>query len=100
MVADNLNAHSPYVEVDTKRFISECLGLGRQYRLQRRIATEESVSQVLFKSALALAENRDLLDIDDENLGERRKVFAAEIQEALRRITAIEALRAARRAGI
>jgi glycerol-3-phosphate O-acyltransferase len=100
VVADNLNTHSPYVEVDTRRFISECLGLGKQYRLQRKIATEESVSQVLFRSALALAENRNLLDIDDENLGEKRKAFAAEIQETLRRITAIEALRAARRAGI
>jgi glycerol-3-phosphate O-acyltransferase len=100
VVADNLNSHSPYVEVDERRFITECLGLGKQYRLQRRIATEESISQVLFKSALALAENRDLLDIDDETLGERRKTFAAEIQEALRRIDAIEALRAARRAGL
>jgi glycerol-3-phosphate O-acyltransferase len=100
VVADNLNTHSPYVEVDTKRFITECLGLGRQYRLQRRIATEESVSQVLFKSALALAENRNLLDIDDEDLGGKRTAFATEIQESLRRISAVEALRAVRRAGI
>ena len=100
VVADNLNAHSPYVEVDQRRFVAESLGLGKQYRLQRRIATEESISQVLFKSALSLAENRGLLDIDDEDLGDRRKAFAVEIQEALRRIKAIDAMRAARRAGI
>ncbi len=100
VVADNLNAHSPYVEVDQRRFIAACLGLGKQYRLQRKIATEESISQVLFKSALALAENRRLLDVDDEDLGARRKTFAAEIQEALRRIQAIDAIRAGRRAGI
>lgn len=100
VVADSLNAHSPYVEVDQRRFIAGCLGLGKQYRLQRKIATEESISQVLFKSALSLADNRDLLDIDDETLGERRKAFAVEIQEALRRINAIDAMRAARRAGI
>jgi len=100
VVADGLNNHSPYVEVDQRRFIADCLGLGKQYRLQRRIATEESISQVLFQSALALADNRNLLDIDDEHLGDNRKVFAFEIQETLRRIDAIDALRAARRAGI
>ena len=100
VVADTLNAHSPYVEVDQRRFIADCLGLGKQYRLQRKIATEESISQVLFKSAFALAENRSLLDVDDEDLGARRKTFAAEIQEALRRIKVIDAIRAGRRAGI
>jgi glycerol-3-phosphate O-acyltransferase len=100
VVADRLNAHSPYVEVDQRRFIADCLGLGKQYRLQRKIATEESISQVLFKSALSLAENRGLLDVDDEDLGELRKAFAVEIQEALRRIKALDAMRAARRAGI
>lgn len=100
VVADSLNAHSPYVELDQRRFVAGCLGLGRQYRLQRKIATEESVSQVLFKSALSLADNRNLLDIDDETLGVRRRAFAAEIHEALRRIDVIDAMRAARRAGI
>jgi len=100
VVADSLNTHSPYVEVDHRRFIAGCLGLGKQYRLQRKIATEESISQILFKSALSLADNRGLLDVDDENLGRRRKAFAMEIQEALRRIDAIEAIKAARRAGI
>jgi glycerol-3-phosphate O-acyltransferase len=100
VVADSLNASSPYVEVDRRRFIAGCLGLGKQYRLQRKIATEESISQVLFQSALSLADNRNLLDIDDENLAARRQAFAAEIQEALRRIDAIDAMKRARRAGI
>lgn len=100
VVADSLNAHSPYVELDQRRFIAGCLGLGKQYRLQRKIATEESISQILFKSALSLADNRNLLDIDDEDLGTRREAFAAEIQEMLRRIDAIDAMRAVRRAGI
>jgi len=100
VVADSLTAHSPYVEVDQRRFIAGCLGLGKQYRLQRKIATEESISQILFKSALSLADNRDLLDVDDENLGARRKEFAVEIQETLQRVNAIDAMRAARRAGI
>ncbi len=100
VVADSLSAHSPYVEIDQRRFIAGCLGLGKQYRLQRKIATEESISQVLFKSALSLADNRNLLDIDDEHLGARRKAFAVEIHEALRRIDAIDAMKMARRAGL
>ncbi|MGZ8785353.1 MAG: hypothetical protein ACXW1Y_07310, partial [Acidimicrobiia bacterium] len=100
VVADSLSAHSPYVEVDRRRFIAGCLGLGKQYRLQRKIATEESISQVLFKSALSLADNRNLLDIDDDNLAAARKAFAVEIREALRRIDAIDALEMTRRAGL
>jgi glycerol-3-phosphate O-acyltransferase len=100
VVANSLSALSPYVEVDQRRFIAGCLGLGKQYRLQRKIATEESISQVLFQSALSLADNRNLLDIDDEDLAVRRKEFAEEIQDALRRIDAIDAMKAARRAGI
>ncbi len=99
MVADNLVAHSPYVEVDERRLISACLGLGKQYRLQKRIAAEESVSQVLFKSALSLAANRGLLDIDTEDLAERRRGFAEELRRVLRRIDAVDALIVGRRAG-
>ncbi len=65
-----------------------------------RSPPKNPISQVLFKSALSLADNRKLLDIDDENLGAHRQAFALEIQEALRRINAIDALKAARRAGI
>ena len=100
VVADSLSTHSPYIEIDQRRFIAGCLGLGKQYRLQRKIATEESISQVLFKSALSLADNRNLLDIDDEDLGARRKAFAVEIHDALRRIDAIDAMKMARRAGL
>ncbi len=99
IVADALTAHSPYVEVDKKRFLDECLALGRQYRLQQRISTEESISQVLFSSALALAENRGLLDIDDPDCGDARRRFATEIRAVRHRIDVIEALNATRRVG-
>jgi glycerol-3-phosphate O-acyltransferase len=99
VVADTLVAHSPYVEIGEKRLIAECLALGRQYRLQRRISADESVSQVLFASGLKLAANRGLLDIDDPECGARRDTFAAEIEEALRRVDSIAALAIGRRAG-
>jgi glycerol-3-phosphate O-acyltransferase len=56
------------------------------------------VSQVLIRSALQLAENRDLLVAGAPELRERRRVFAEEIRDVLRRIDAVDALAAARRA--
>ena len=43
------------------RSSADCLALGKQYELQRRIRSAESVSKVLFATALALARNRGLL---------------------------------------
>ena len=78
---------------------SECLGVGKQYHLQRRIRSAESVSKVLFETALRLARNRGLLDPGAPDLAERRRAFADEIRAAVRRIDAIDALAASRRRG-
>ena len=59
-----------------------CLALGKQYRLQRRIRSAESVSKVLFETALRLARNRDLLEPGAPDLVERRRAFADEIRDA------------------
>ena len=42
-------------------FLDECIGVGRQYRLQQRIHSAESISKELFRNALALAAGRGLL---------------------------------------
>lgn len=66
---------------DEKKFLKACLARARMYRIEERLFSGESASQILFKSALALARNRDLLD-DDPEVGERRSRFAAEVREA------------------
>lgn len=99
VVADALAMRSPYLEINDKKFLAECLALGKQYRLQRRIHGDESVSQVLFASALKLARNRGLLDVDDPECESNRKAFVSEIRETLARIDSIDALAAGRRAG-
>lgn len=99
VVADTLLRHSPYVEINEKKFLAECLARGKQYRLQQRITTDESISQVLFSNALKLANNRGLLDLDDADSGAKRSVFAEELRDLRRRIEAIAALAAGRRAG-
>lgn len=99
VVGDALERHpgdQPVVEAD---FLPTCLALGKQYRLQRRIRREESVSKVLFASALRLAANRDLL-APAADLAERRRAFAAEIRAVIRRIDAVDALAASRIAGL
>tara|TARA_R110001583_G_scaffold174631_1_gene329109 strand:+ start:17857 stop:19761 length:1905 start_codon:yes stop_codon:yes gene_type:complete len=47
---------------DESLFIAECLSVGRQWVLQYKIRSPESLSQELFKNALKLAKNRDLLE--------------------------------------
>lgn len=100
LVVANALERQPFDEpIDTKRFLGECLGLGEQYRLQRRISKAESVSQVLFKSALGLAGNRRLLE-PRAGIESDRKLFADEVRDVVRRVDAIGTLAAGRRAGL
>jgi glycerol-3-phosphate O-acyltransferase len=66
---------------DEKRFLTACLDRARMYRIEDRLISGESASQVLFKTALALAANRDLLD-DEPGVDARRREFAAEVRAA------------------
>jgi len=100
VVSDGLEREDPDRTFDEARFLDECLARGRQYRLQRRIRSEESVSKVLFQTALRLARNRDLLEADGPELAARRHAFAEEVRQVTRRIEGVDALAASRRAGI
>jgi glycerol-3-phosphate O-acyltransferase len=93
----HLDARSAF---DETTFLTRCLARGKQYQLQRRIQSSESVSKVLFGTALKLAGNRGLLETGAERIGERRQAFADELGEVIRRIDAIAALAAARRTGV
>jgi glycerol-3-phosphate O-acyltransferase len=83
--------------VDSKTAIDRSLALGKQYRLQNRIAAEESVSKTLFESAYQLAENRGLLDA--ERSADEIGGFGDEIRDVLRRIAVIDSLATRRWAG-
>ncbi len=102
VVADALARRSTKEPFDKGDFIDSCLRLGRQYLLQGRTRSPESVSNTLFETALRVAANRDLVEprSEDTGLAGRRRAFAAEVREALRRVEIIEALAAARRAGL
>ena len=63
-----------------KRFLKDSLDRARMYRIEDATISGESASQVLFKSALRLAENRSLLE-DSDGVETRRSEFAASIRE-------------------
>ena len=95
LVADVLATEDVSSGVDTLADDAEvtrrALGLGHQYVAQRRLRSSESVSVLLFQTALQLARNRGLFD-PGEDLAKRRVAFLTELRNLLRRIDRIEDL--------
>jgi glycerol-3-phosphate O-acyltransferase len=100
VVADALQQHAPDEKIDERAFLDDCLALGTQYALQHHVKRQESISKVLFGTALKLARNRDLVEPGGERLEERRQQFADEIRTAIRGVDGIEVLVQARHAGL
>ncbi len=76
---------------DDAEVTARALGLGHQYVAQGRLRSSESVSVLLFQTALQLARNRGLFD-PGEDLAKRRAAFLTELRDLLRRIGRIEDL--------
>jgi glycerol-3-phosphate O-acyltransferase len=100
LVGDVLEFHDTDEAIDETAFLTECLALGRQYALQRHIKRQESVSKVLFGTAVKLARNRELWEPGGAERKQARRNFAAEIRATIRRVDAVEALVRASRAGL
>jgi len=92
IVADRLAAYEDD-SFDEEAFLAECLQVGKQWELQRRIASAESRSMELFKTALRLARHRELVDgFEDPDIARRRREFADEIATAIARVNTIAEL--------
>ena len=100
VVADALERRPPANTLGEEEFLRVCLALGQQCVLQRRVLSPESVSQVLFATALSLARNRGLVEPGAADLAERRRGFAEELRNVARRVDAVDALVAARHTGL
>ncbi len=100
VVGDALEREPTETPLDQSAFLGRCLGLGKQYLLQRRIRSAESVSAVLFETALRLARNRGLIDPGPPDLAARRRAFAEEIRQVVRRCEAVDVLVQSRLAGL
>jgi len=100
VVGDALERRDPAEPLDETSFLNDCLALGKQYTLQRHIKSAESVSKVLFGTALKLAQNRRLVAPGGEELAARRRDFAEQLRETIRRVDAVQALVHARLSGL
>lgn len=90
IAADALAAHGAEAAPEPRRWVEECMGLGRQYELQRRLAHPESVSQQLFATGLELARHRGLCEAGATAAA--RSDFAARLQAVLRRLDTVHAI--------
>ena len=86
------------VRIVVVRAQQQLVAAGRQYLLQQRIHSGESISKELFKNALSLAAGRGLLadpgpDPDAvANIARKRDAFAAELREVVDRIDSLRRL--------
>jgi glycerol-3-phosphate O-acyltransferase len=79
--------------IDMDRFVAQCLVVGHQWALRRRIASEESNSAEMFRTALRLAASRNLLEHGEAGLGDGRRDFVEEITQIQRKLDDIAHLR-------
>jgi len=91
IVADVLAALGPQATLDDARVLEQCVGLGQQYVLQRRLGHPEAVSRHLFASGLALAGHRGLRQ-GEQDLAGRRAAFAGQLRGVLRRLGVVHAI--------
>lgn len=89
VVALQLAERHPGRPLDRAQFLDSCLGVARQWWLQRDLHSPESISKDLFGGALKLAANRGLTGTGGEELRLRRLEFAAELTEAVRLVREI-----------
>ncbi|MDN5858874.1 MAG: 1-acyl-sn-glycerol-3-phosphate acyltransferase [Pseudonocardia sp.] len=85
IVAEQLVLLADEPEPDNERLIADCLDLGRQWAMQRRVASEESVSAEMFNTAIKMARHRGLLDVDadTQKLESRRTALAVQLDRVL-----------------
>jgi glycerol-3-phosphate O-acyltransferase len=87
VVADRLAARDSRAPMDEREFLGECLGVARQYRMQQRIGSTETISREMLGTALQLARHRGLTEPGTDGLALRREEFAAEVRALARRLT-------------
>jgi glycerol-3-phosphate O-acyltransferase len=92
VVAERLAARDPRAPIEERAFLRECLGAARQHRMQQRLHSPEAISVELFRTGLALAANRDLVDPGREAVAEGRRALAAELATVVRRLETIRDL--------
>jgi glycerol-3-phosphate O-acyltransferase len=99
VVGDIIEKHAFRTGVDKDTVRAEAMALGKQYLLQGLVAKAESVSKVLFESAMSLAENRGLFKDGPDTVAARQS-FATELRDAVEHLEVLRAVQAAGDAGL
>ena len=92
VVAERLAAQPVDRPIDKAAFIAECVNVGKQYLMQRRLQNPECVSKELFGNAMQLAANRNLIKPGSEGLAKRRSEFADELAAFVTAVGEIDTL--------
>ena len=90
VVANCLAEMHPGHRLHEREFLDECLGVGNQWLLQRRLASAESVSLELYRTGLQLARQRGLEGPGGTELRDARRAFAAELCETLKLVAGLK----------
>jgi glycerol-3-phosphate O-acyltransferase len=91
IVADRLAEWPIDSPVEQQSFLAECVAVGRQYVLQKRLYNPECVSRELFGNGVLLARNRGLLEAPaNDELSLKRRQFADEMAAAVTAVAAID----------
>jgi glycerol-3-phosphate O-acyltransferase len=92
VVAEELINLDPQRAVDEKQFFDRCLRLAKQWSLQHRIASKESVSLEMFATALKMARHRGLVDPDaTADIGEKRRTLVQQLDDLQKSIETLAA---------
>jgi glycerol-3-phosphate O-acyltransferase len=86
VVARVLAACDPREALDPSAFVARCAGLGRQLLLQGRLRSPDAVSHELFRAALALARNRELVGPGGDELAAARAAYLEELRVLVQRL--------------
>ncbi len=99
VVADLIADAAYHGTIDEDQLRKDAMALGKQYELQGKIKTPESVSNVLFDAAIQLTHNRKLFTPGPDMI-ERRLEFADELRRYVGYLDSISAIAAVRDAGL
>jgi glycerol-3-phosphate O-acyltransferase len=92
LVADLLAGHPSSEAFDEKNCVTRATRYGQQLILQRRILSQASISELLFRNAYRLMENQGLTGSRDKSLAARRNALALELRDLRQRLRRIRAM--------
>ena len=92
VVADLLADLPAAKAFDEKECVARATKYARQLNLQRRISSQASISELLFRNAYKLMANQGLTTAGDDSLPARRNAIALELRDLLARLHRISAL--------